>query len=43
MAISIKAIHLHQNLIESIIPLIMGAVASTSFTTNSINLINEDD
>jgi len=43
MTISIKSIHLNKDLIERIISLIVRAMTSTPLTTDSIDLIDEDD
>lgn len=43
VAISAKSIHFHQDLIESVISLVMGSVAAASFSPHCVDLINEDD
>ena len=42
--IGVETIHLHQNLVEGLLPLIMAAAQpGATVTANSINLINEDN
>jgi hypothetical protein len=40
--INLKTIHFNQYLVQSIISFIMGSMATTSFTTYSIYLVNKD-
>ena len=42
--ISIKSIHLHQNLVNSLLPLVISSSkSSTTLTSHGINLIDKDD
>lgn len=42
ITVSPKTVHLHQDLVKSIIALVMRSMASTSLPSHSIDLINEN-
>ena len=42
VAVSAKSIHLHQDLVESVVPFVMGAVAAASLSAHCVDLVDED-